>query len=77
MCLGVSIWDTVHLVQDVFNLYFLSLSHQILSSKAWIFSASSGRRATDGATGGHSVPFRHRPCCGDSVVVFLLTILLS
>lgn len=38
--------------QDVLNSYFLRLSHQILSSKAWVFSeAASG----DMTTGGHTV----------------------
>lgn len=38
-------------MQDVFNPHFLSLSHQILGSKARVFSASGGRRATDWAMG--------------------------
>lgn len=65
--------------QDVFNPYFLRLSHQILSLKSWVFSdaASSGRRATDSATGGRTASPSETCYAVGTQFWFLLTILLS
>lgn len=55
---------------DVFNSYFLRLSHQILSFRTWVFSeaASTGRRSMWPQVGTHKVPLGNIPYCGNGEI---------